>query len=212
MGMSNPFFSIIIPTHNAEPHIRKCLESIAQQSFKDYELIVVCDCCTDNTEKIAKSYGAITQNVRFRNDGPTRDVGIEIAKGEWVLFIDDDDWYLHEYVFQQLVDVLGTQNEDVLSFGYVWKGRGYTPPTYEDIFKPRVSRVWSKAWKRSAIGDARFGNAVFSADTYFLKAMKNRNPRTALFDMPLYYYNFLRPGSQTDLFCKGQIRQSPVAE
>ena len=49
-------FSIIIPAHNAAEYIRKGLDSIKSQSYKDYELIVVCDACTDNTEAIAREY------------------------------------------------------------------------------------------------------------------------------------------------------------
>ena len=50
-----PKYSIIIPSHNGEPHIRKCLDSVAFQWYRNYELIVICDRCEDNTEQIAKS-------------------------------------------------------------------------------------------------------------------------------------------------------------
>ena len=56
-------FSIIIPAHNAGSTIGKTLESVRSQDFKDYEVIVVCDSCEDNTEEVAKSYGAITAVV-----------------------------------------------------------------------------------------------------------------------------------------------------
>ena len=51
-------FSIIIPAHNAAEHIQNALDSVTEQTFTDYELIVICDSCTDNTEQIAKEYGA----------------------------------------------------------------------------------------------------------------------------------------------------------
>ena len=95
-------FSIIIPAHNSENHIRKALESIKSQTFTDYELIVICDSCNDNTQKVAEEYGAITERVGFGRDGLTRNRGLAKAKGDWVLFMDDDDWWLHEYVLEQL--------------------------------------------------------------------------------------------------------------
>ena len=95
-------FSVIIPAYNASGHIRKALYSIKAQTFTDYELIVVCDSCTDDTEQIAKEYGARTEAVSFHADGMTRNRGIELARGDYVLFMDDDDWWLHEYVLQQL--------------------------------------------------------------------------------------------------------------
>lgn len=94
-------YSIIMPAHNASGYIRKALESITCQVEKDYELIVVCDACEDDTAEIASSYGARVEEVDFRNAGPTRSRGLDIATGEWVLFMDDDDWWLHDYVLDQ---------------------------------------------------------------------------------------------------------------
>lgn len=207
-----PKFSVIIPAYNASRHIRKLLDSIREQTFTDYELIVVCDSCADDTEQIARSYNAITDNVTFGLDGLTRDRGIQLASGDWVLFADDDDWFLHEYCFQQISDAVTGQDIDALAFGYIFKTRGYIAPTHDNIFTPRIAHVWSTAWRRSAIGDAHFGNARFSSDTYFLKGMKQNVRNYDFLNMPIYYYNFLRPFSQTDLFCKGLIKQSPVAE
>ena len=99
-------FSIIIPAHNSASYIRKALDSIKAQTFKDYELIVVCDSCTDNTQAIAEEYGATTVKVGYGRDGLTRNEGLARANGEYVLFMDDDDWWLHEYVLSQLNDKL----------------------------------------------------------------------------------------------------------
>ena len=62
-------FSIIIPAHNEEKHIRKALESIKQQSFKDYEVLVICDACTDNTKQIALEYTDKVWEVNCRKSG-----------------------------------------------------------------------------------------------------------------------------------------------
>lgn len=212
--MSNPFFSIIIPAYNAEEHIRRGLDSIYSQTFRDYELIVICDSCGDRTEQIAKEYGAITERVFYGRDGLSRDRGIELATGEWILFMDDDDWFYTETAFERIANKISLSDPDIdmVAFGYEYKSKGYKPPTGHELFTPRIAHVWSKAWRRASIGAARFGNAVFCSDTYFLKAMKTRVKKYAAIDQSLYYYNFLRPGSQTDLFCKGVIRQSPVAE
>ena len=56
-------FSIIIPAHNSAGYIQNALDSVAEQTFTDYELIVVCDSCTDNTEEIAKEYGINKNSV-----------------------------------------------------------------------------------------------------------------------------------------------------
>lgn len=99
-------FSIIIPAYNSAGYIRKALDSIQIQSFTDYELIVVCDSCTDDTRAIAEEYGAKVEEVDCHCDGGTRNRGLDIAQGEWILFMDDDDWWLHEYVLEQLAVLL----------------------------------------------------------------------------------------------------------
>lgn len=215
MSLQNPKFSIIVPAYNAQDHIQKCLESIAFQQYRDFELIVVCDSCTDETENLAKMYryGAKTDNVQFGRDGLTRDRGLEMANGDWILFCDDDDWFVHEYVLQILADTIKRQTEvvDIIAFGYLCKGRGYVPPSEQTIFNPGDAHVWSNCWKRSSIIGAKFGDAVFCSDTYFIRDVKRRTRNYVLLDQPLYYYNFKRPGSQTDKLIRGEIRQSPVA-
>lgn len=217
--MSNPFFSVIVPAHNAENHIQPLLDSVSAQSFQDYELIVVCDNCEDNTFNIACQYVRPDTNdrvwcVEYGRDGLARDKGLKYANGAWVLFADDDDWFIGDHCFDNLANFISTQDDtvDLVAFGYDCRTRGYIKPVHENVFKPRIDHVWSSAWRRDRIGTARFGDAVFCSDTYFLRDMKSRVRNIAIYDAPLYYYNFLRPGSQTDLFCKGKLRQSPVAE
>ncbi len=91
-----PKFSIIIPAHNSAKFIKKALDSVKIQTFKDYELIVVCDACTDKTAEIARKYTDKVIKVDFTNEGRTRNVGLDAAVGDWILWIDDDDWWMHE--------------------------------------------------------------------------------------------------------------------
>ena len=206
-------FSVIVPAYNSESFIHKLLASIKCQTFTDYELIVVCDNCADRTNEIAQIYGAVTYPVSYKSDGLSRDKGLEIARGDWILFCDDDDWFLHEFCFKQLADEIKKHGDeaDIIAFGYICKGRGYVEPSEHTIFRPGDAHVWSNALKRSAIAGSKFGDALYFSDTYFIRDAKRRIKRYELFNMPIYYYNFKRPGSQTDLLIKGQIRQSPVA-
>lgn len=200
---SPPKFSIVIPAYNSEKYITKGLNSIVNQTFHDYELIVVCDSCVDRTEDVAKSYGAITIPVNYRHDGLTRNTGINAAKGEWLLFMDDDDWFLHEYVFQQLADHVGRNDEDALMFSYIWKGKGYVRNTPEEF----GYHVWSKCWRRAFVGDdVRFGIRSKWSDVDFTRHARNKMRKAVFWDMPMYYYNFLREGSISYLFANRLIR------
>ena len=179
-------FSIIIPTHNAVEYLKRALDSVKIQTYTDYELIVVCDACTDNSAEVARGYGAIVYEVNNSNEGPTRNYALDRAQGEWILFIDDDDYWIHPYVLEMLAGRLS--NEDLLRFSFIWKGKGYTQ--CGDWFA-----CWNKCWRRSFIGDTRFGT-TFPADEPFHRAMMAKRPVITDWDTPMYYYDYLRPGSQ----------------
>ena len=94
MNIGFPFFSIIIPTYNRANLIAKTLDSILNQSFKDFEVIIVDDGSTDNTSEIISPY--ISNQIRYikksnAERGASRNVGINEAKGQFVTFIDSDD-------------------------------------------------------------------------------------------------------------------------
>lgn len=197
-----PKYSVIVPAHNAAEYIRKGLDSVSSQVFTEYELIVVCDACTDNTADIAREYTDIVDIVDYANPGLTRSRGLEIASGEWILFMDDDDHWLHEFAFTQ-IDQAISDNTDLLCFGFIWKGRGYAAPIREgNTYWPAV---WSKAWRRSAIGDTRFP-ADYPDDYLFALEMDKKPLRTRVLNMPLYYYNYWRPGS-ISYQCEADLRK-----
>lgn len=188
-----PKFSIIIPTHNGAKRIRAALNSIIRQHFKDYELIVVCDACEDNTAEIASEYTDNIYIVDFHRDGLTRNAGLDAATGEWVLFMDDDDYYLHEYCLDLLADQAGKDKEDILDFGFVWKNVGYRYPSPDEQFV----MVWCRAWRRTFIGNNRFNAEPYGSDKDFYNLMIRDNPDVTVkfWNMPLYYYNYMREGS-----------------
>lgn len=181
-------FSIVIPAYNSAGYIENALKSVTQQTCKDYELIVVCDSCTDNTEEIAKGYGAKTITVNYHRDGLTRNAGIDAAQGDWILFIDDDDWWLRDDVLEQLSEKL--HGVDIVRFSFMWRGRGYAK--CGDYFA-----VWNKAWRRAFVGDTRFSDVEAWSDVDFHRQMMDKHPRIRDFDLLAYYYNYMREGSQS---------------
>ena len=200
--MSRPFFSVIVPAHNSAEYIQRGLQSIVSQSFTDYELIVVCDACTDNTKLWAHWYaddiGGKVLVTDFGMDGLARNAGIDAAEGYWLIFMDDDDWFLHEFVFQQLHDAAVDTDADMLVFDFVWKGRGY----YRNAGGKTNIAVWSKCWRREIIGDTRFPAIPFTSDEPFMQEIIKKQPRAVFMGMPMYYYNYMRKGSQTEVHAR----------
>lgn len=87
-----PKFSIIVPVYNVEKYIKKCLDSILNQTFKDYEVIVVNDGTRDNSIELIKDYPIKLINQKNQGLSVARNTGVKHAKGEYLIFIDSDDW------------------------------------------------------------------------------------------------------------------------
>ena len=193
--MSKPFFSVIVPAHNSAEYIGKGLRSIKRQSFQGYELIVVCDACKDDTEQMARVYTDKVIVTDYGMDGLARNAGIDAAEGHWLIFMDDDDWFLHEFVFEQLHEAAVDTDVDMLVFDFIWKGRGY----YRNAGGKTNIAVWSKCWRRSFVGDTRFPAIPFTSDEPFMQEIIAKKPRALFLGVPMYYYNYMRKGSQTEL-------------
>ena len=200
--MSKPFFSVIVPEHNSSEFMRKGLDSIRRQTFKDYELIIVCDACDDKTVGISCEYGDRIFQTDAGKPCAARNKGLDEARGEWILFMDDDDWWMREDAFQIIADNVGKHGEDVLAFGFHWQSRGDTFPTPEQPW----TAIWHKAWKKEFLDriGARFPDWAHSDDDGFSKATLP-NAKIEFMHEVLYYYNFLRPGSLTWQMDQGLI-------
>jgi glycosyltransferase involved in cell wall biosynthesis len=100
--------SVIIPTHNRAALLEKALNSVFQQSFRDWEIIVVNDASTDTTLAMLEQLTITNQRVRVLSNakplggGMSRNVGIEASRGKWIAFLDDDDTWLPEKLTLQL--------------------------------------------------------------------------------------------------------------
>jgi len=99
-----PRISVIIPCYNNKPYLRECLDSVLNQTFSDYEVIVVDDGSTDGTGEIIQSYLPRVRYLRQSNQGPAaaRNAGIEAASGEYIAFQDADDLWYPEKLEMQL--------------------------------------------------------------------------------------------------------------
>ena len=192
---SKPFFSVIVPAHNSAGYLGRGLRTIKDQSFTDYELIVVADACDDRTAKVANFYTDKIIETNYGMDGLARNAGIDAADGYWLIFMDDDDWFLHEFVFEQLHEAAVDTDVDMLVFDFIWKGRGY----YRNAGGKTNIAVWSKCWRRSFVGDTRFPAIPFTSDEPFMQEIIAKKPRALFMGVPMYYYNYMRKGSQTEL-------------
>lgn len=131
-------FSIIVPVYNAEKYLEKCIDSLLKQNIKDYEIIFVNDCSKDNSKKIIEEKLKNIDNIVILDNeqnlglSDTRNKGISVAKGEYIIFVDSDD-YIETNVLLDIFTKLKENNfPDIMYFGfyeengeYVEKKRGF---------------------------------------------------------------------------------------
>ena len=93
----NPLISIVIPSYNHDKFIKKALDSVIDQTFQNWEAIVIDNHSTDETDRILDNYDDLRIiKLKINNNGiiaKSRNLGIEVARGEWIAFLDSDDWW-----------------------------------------------------------------------------------------------------------------------
>ena len=99
-----PEITVIIPTFNREEYVPKAIDSVLNQSFQNYEIVVVDDGSTDNTRAALQHYGKAIRYICQVNQGVSaaRNAGIRVATGEWVAFLDSDDEWVRDYLETQM--------------------------------------------------------------------------------------------------------------
>ena len=136
--MDSPFFTVVIPTHNRSRLLRRAVEGVLNQTFDDFELIVVDDHSSDDTSSVMKSFSdpriQYVINNRTRGACGARNTGIFSARGKWVAFLDDDDVWLPEKLKCQY-DVIQNAGETVglvCSDYAIFKGNQQRPKVYKN--------------------------------------------------------------------------------
>ncbi len=129
--------SVVIPAYNAERFLQRSIRSVLEQTEPPFEVIVIDDGSSDQTAAVAASFGNHIQYVRQQNGGPAkaRNAGLRVAKGEWIAFLDADDWWRPEKLHVQKKRALEDPEALVVYTGMqIFGGQGealgeaFTPP------------------------------------------------------------------------------------
>lgn len=124
--MKPPFFSVIVPVYNCENYLNECIESVMNQTFSDWELILVDDGSSDTSGTICDKYGRLDSRIiviHKPNGGEfsARKAGIDIARGEYVTGLDGDDYYLNSHL-SQLYFLIKQNRPDCVLFSICYVG------------------------------------------------------------------------------------------
>lgn len=200
MMQDKPQLSIIIPVYNVEKYIRECLDSIRNQSFTDFEVLLIDDGSSDGSGRICDEYVELDSRFKVfhkKNEGVSsaRNMGLDNAKGDWIHFIDSDDYLLTHNVYQELLDHR-TQDADIINFGcsgqldlvFKWSTEQGDQTKAKDAYlKTMECFVWSNLFKKETIGDIRFEKIKIYEDLLFISEVAV-NSKFFFTGKTLYYY------------------------
>lgn len=207
--------SVIVPAYNAEKYIKRCLESLINQTLKDIEIIVINDGSNDKTGKILENYKHEIIIINQENAGvaTARNRGLEKAKGEYIAFVDSDDWVERDFLEKLHTKAISNNYDCVMcNFWYIddnkkWNG---IITNKNDILNINSKKkfmiemfpvIWNKIYKREKILDFRFKNGVWAEDVEFLYRIISNIDNIGILEDKLYYY-FQQEVSESRLYDK----------
>lgn len=227
---NNPYFSLILPVYNVEAYLKECIDSILSQDFEDYEIILVDDGASDRCPEICDGYAEKYANIKVIhkiNGGlsSARNAGLEIARGEYIWWVDSDDW-IEESSLRRLFDVSSQSGPEIVKFRYfrsacdekilcgkmeggIYKSEDMLRKYRDEAFLNAGSfclSAWGHVYKRAFLQENNFlfisEREIGSEDYLFnLQAMLKLRHVIVVEDA-LYNYR-IRPGSLTQNYRAG---------
>lgn len=209
-----PDVSIIVPIYNVERYLPRCIDSILSQSFVDFELILVDDGSPDRCGIICDEYAVKDDRIRVIHQenaklSAARNAGLDVAQGEWIAFVDADDWVHKDYLKTLLAGAL--EDTDIVICGFLkilndmvkdsdLTGVEFRDVSAEEVYKDYHVRThaWGRLIRKSVVGELRYIPGIEPVeDICFNELLYRSNMKFRMTDAKLYYY-YLRPGSASN--------------
>ncbi|MBE6024850.1 MAG: glycosyltransferase [Cellulosilyticum sp.] len=203
-----PLISVIVPTYNVEKYISKCLDSIISQTYENIEIIVVNDGSTDNSLSIVEEYEKKDARIKVfsqKNQGlsAARNTGIDNSKGEYLLFIDSDD-YIETNMIEVLENNIRENNADISICDFSWIDENENPERIKDIkidvyhdkdvMQQLIDRnlqtvvAWNKLYRRYLWDNLRYPVGRIHEDEYVVHLLLDKCSTTVYTNEKLYNY------------------------
>ena len=227
--VENPLFSIIVPIYNVERYLEQCIESVLAQDYQNYELILVDDGSPDNSIDICTKYAKQYSNIVFIhkiNGGlsDARNAGIKLARGEYLMFLDSDDYWEGTSILSDLEKIITENNPDVI-FNYLKsvypdkivnhyinrdKLIGSFQEDFQDLYQDRIylGFAWTKIIKKEIIlkNNLLFIKGRNFEDIPWSFSLVNHIKDYAIYQNCFYMYRRERKGSISSVVtAKNQI-------
>ena len=215
--MDQPLLTVIVPCYNVEKYVDKCILSIVNQKYSNLEIQLIDDCSTDNTGKMCDEWQERDSRIRVihkpQNEGLpyARKTGIEHATGEYVAFVDSDDW-IDVNMYADMMVVLLTTDSDIadsdLCFVYEDGSMKHRVEERDGTFITMdriesVLNILENPWSRTSFGTKVFKRKLFNhiefpkrqkSEDFIVQYLFHQASKTALLNSEYYYY-YQRSGS-----------------
>ena len=199
----NPKLSVVVPIFNVAPYLRKCLDSLQNQTMEEIEIICVDDGSTDKSGEIVDEYGKVDARFRIihtenRGLSAARNTGIDEAKTEWIMFVDSDDWVEPKFC-ETPYNAAISDGCDLIIFGYftVRNGKIHRKKVYSDGFISREKAVkqadsyaWNKLYKKNLFDNIRYPAGRIYEDLATTHKLIYTSTLILALTNSLYYHNY----------------------
>lgn len=217
INMKKPVISVIVAAFNVERYIEKCVKSIMKQTYSNIEIIVVDDCSRDKTgllcDKLAKTDDRVVcvHHKENKRQPGARNTGIEMAKGEYIAFVDGDDWLAEDCIDYLYTVAMKTGADMAISCSnFTSRDMKQTRNDSIEIWSPEMATAsflyskiaigaWNKLYRREFIeqNNLRFKD-LFTAEGFrFISDCSQRCNKVAVGHRRVYYYRLNNPKSAT---------------
>lgn len=226
--------SIIMPVYNAERYLREAVDSVLRQTYTAFELLLINDRSSDESVAICREYGErdarivlLENNTETHGPGPTRNIGLDHASGEYILFLDADDWF-EDRLLQCAVDRIQETNADIVQFGVIyergngsrseplyWKGKQLL--TRDEIkndiltfWQNKSNSLWMYLFRREPIRKIKFNNSISGEDVCYVMDAMCHAEKIAYIAEAFYHYRFVEGSTshrwnEETIECRGII-------
>ena len=207
--------SVIMPVYNAEQYLGEAIDSVLKQTYTDFELILINDRSTDQSKEICMDYCKqddrlvlLENNTEHHGPGPTRNIGLDRATGDYIYFMDADDW-IEDRLLECAVNRMEETNADIVQFGievekkdggtpfiFCWEGQDVL--TKDEIQKNIISFLQKNRsslvlqfFRRETVKTVRFEHIISGEDfSYVIDALRNAE-KIAYLGKVFYHYRYV---------------------
>ncbi|MCF0124254.1 MAG: glycosyltransferase [Clostridia bacterium] len=209
--MKQPLVSIIVPIYNVEPYLVQCIESIINQTYKNLEIILVDDGSPDNCPKICDDYASRDSRIvviHKKNGGlsDARNAGLDIAQGDYITFVDSDDWIHSNYIeilsngYQnKKIDIVIGEHDLIgeniksqrVSFNensQIYDARDIIKIFFSNNSDEKYGVAWGKLYKKELFANVKFPKGKYHEDNFLTPILLHKANKIFITNKVLYHY------------------------